>query len=75
MKAGIKTPCQKFNFTYRYIDGVLSLNNSKFSEYLEFIYPHELEIKETSEMISASSYLSILTKGLRQTCLLQLSRS
>ena len=43
------------NFTYRYIDDVLSLKNTKFAEYLEFIYPRELEIKEITET-AASSY-------------------
>ena len=52
-----KRLAQQFNFTYRYIDDVLSLNNSKFSEYLEFIYPRELEIKETTETTSSASYL------------------
>ena len=40
-------------------DNVLSLNNSKFSEHLEFVYPRELEIKETSETIISSSYLDL----------------
>ena len=34
-----------FNFTYRYIDDVLSINNSRFSEFLPLIYPPELEVK------------------------------
>ena len=29
---------QQFKFTYRYIDDVLSLKNTKFAEYLEFIH-------------------------------------
>jgi hypothetical protein len=28
-----------FNFTYMYIDDVLSINNSRFAEYLPLIYP------------------------------------
>ena len=36
---------------------VLSLKNTKFAEYLEFIYPRELEIKETTETSASSSYL------------------
>jgi hypothetical protein len=28
-----------FNFTYRYIDDVLSINNSRFAEFLPLIYP------------------------------------
>jgi hypothetical protein len=30
-----------FNFTYRYIDDVLSINNSRFAEFLPSIYPPE----------------------------------
>ena len=37
-----------FNFTFRYIDDVISLNNSKFSDYVERIYPIELEIKDSA---------------------------
>ena len=59
MRAGKECLAQQFNFTYRYIDNVLSLNNSKFSEYLEFIYPRELEIKETSETTTSSSYFDL----------------
>ena len=36
------------------IDDVLSLKNTKFAEYLEFIYPRELEIKETTETTTSS---------------------
>jgi hypothetical protein len=43
-----------FNFTYRYIDDVLSINNSRFAEFLPLIYPPELEAKETTD---ESSYL------------------
>ena len=61
LKVGKKDLAQQFNFTYRYIDNVLSLNNTKFAEYLEFIYPHELEIKETEETAVSSSYLDFLS--------------
>ena len=57
LKAGKKHLAQQLNFTYSYIDDVLSLNNTKFAEYLEFIYPCELEIKETTETVASSSYL------------------
>ena len=35
---------QSFNFTFRYIDDVLSLNNNRFTDQLHLIYPSELEI-------------------------------
>ena len=50
LQAGKKHLAQQFNFTYRYIDDVLSLKNIKFVEYLEFIYQRELEIKETTRL-------------------------
>ena len=31
-----------FNFTYRYIDDVLSMNNPRFAEFLPLIYPPQL---------------------------------
>jgi hypothetical protein len=46
-----------FNFTYRYIDDVLSINNSRFAEFLPLIYPPELEVKETTDTASSASFL------------------
>ena len=49
-----------FNFTFRYIDDVLSLNNSQFSDYIDVIYPPELEIKDTTDSHNFASYLDLL---------------
>nr|ALK82329.1 copper/zinc superoxide dismutase [Pinctada fucata] len=49
-----------FNFTYRYIDDVLSINNPKFTDYLSSIYPSELEVKETTETNNSASYLDVM---------------
>ena len=38
-----------FNLTFRYVDDVLKLNNSKFNDYIDVIYPEELEIKDTTD--------------------------
>ena len=57
LQAGKKHLAQQINFTYRYIDDVLSLKNTKIEEHLEFIYSRELEIKETTETAASSSYL------------------
>jgi hypothetical protein len=46
-----------FNFTYRHIDDVLSINNSRFTEFLPLIYPPELEVKETTDTASPASFL------------------
>ena len=48
-----------FNFTYRYIDDVLSINNSRFAEFLPLIYPPELEVKETTDTTSSASFLDL----------------
>jgi hypothetical protein len=53
-----------FNFTYRYIDNVLSITNPRFAEFLSLIYPPEPEIKETTAIASSASiwtYTSNLT--------------
>jgi hypothetical protein len=48
-----------FNFTYRHIDDVLSINNSRFAEFLPLIYPPELEVKETTDTASSASFLDL----------------
>jgi hypothetical protein len=48
-----------FNFTYRYIDDVLSINNSRFAEFLPLIYPPELEVKVTTDTASSASFLDL----------------
>jgi hypothetical protein len=48
-----------FNFTFRYIDDVLSLNNSRFGDFVDHIYPIELEIKDTTDIDISASYLDI----------------
>ena len=58
-RQGQKKLASSFNFTYRYIDDVLSLNNSNFSDYLHCIYPKELEIKETTETNKSATYLDL----------------
>jgi len=54
-----KKLARSFNFTFRYIDDVLSLNNPTFSEHLDQIYPSELEIKETTDSKKSASYLDL----------------
>ena len=48
-----------FNFTYRYIGDGLSINNSRFAEFLPLIYPPELEVKETTDTASSASFLDL----------------
>jgi hypothetical protein len=47
------------NFTYRYIDDVISINNSRFAEFLPLIYPPELEVKKTPDTASSASFLDL----------------
>ncbi|KAK3087674.1 hypothetical protein FSP39_009018 [Pinctada imbricata] len=67
LSTGRKHLASQFNFTFRYIDDVLSINNPNFADHLHEIYPHELKIKETTESDRSASYLDILlsfdTKG------------
>jgi hypothetical protein len=48
-----------FDFTYRYIDDVLSINNSRFAEFLSLLYPPELEAKETTDTTLSASFLDL----------------
>ena len=57
LSAGKKRLASQFNFTYRYIDDVLSINNPDFENYLGQMYPPELEIKDTTESNTSASYL------------------
>ena len=45
---------------FQYIDDVLSLNNSKFGDYVERIYPIELEIKSTTDTVKSVAYLDYI---------------
>ena len=56
LSAGKKRLASQFNFTYRYIDDVLSINNPDFVNYLGQMYPPELEIKDTTESNTSASY-------------------
>ena len=47
------------NFTFRYIDDVLSLNNSKFGDCVWCIYPIGLEIKDITDTVKSASYIDL----------------
>ena len=46
-------------FTFRYIDDVLSLNNSRFGDFVDRRYHIELEIKVTTDTDMSASYLDL----------------
>ena len=63
LSTGKKKLSSQFNFTYRYIDDVLSMNNPDFEIYLcqmYKMYPAELQIKDTTESNTSASYLDLL---------------
>ena len=57
---GMKQLASQFNFTYRYIDDVLSINNPDFQNYLGQMYPAKLEIIDMTERNISASYLDCL---------------
>ena len=59
LKKTDKKLARSFNFSFRYIDDVLSLNNARFGDYLHLIYPKELEIKDTTDTPTSASYLDL----------------
>ena len=59
LKKKEKKLARSFNFTFRYIDDVLSLTNSRFGDFVDRIYPIELEIKDTTDADRSASYLDL----------------
>ena len=62
IKSGKRHLAKSFCFTFRYIDDVLSINNPTFGDYINIIYPVELEIKDTTDADHHASYLDLLLK-------------
>ena len=60
LSTGRKRLASQFNFTYRYIDDVLSINNSDFENYIGQIYLPKLKIKDTTESKTSASFLDLL---------------
>ena len=58
-KKNEKKIARSFNSTFRYIDHVLSLTNSRFGEFVDRIYPIEFEIKHTTDTDRFASYLDL----------------
>jgi hypothetical protein len=62
LKKNEKKLTLSFIFTFRYIDDVLSLNNSRFGDFVDRINPIELEIKDTTNTDRSDSYLDLHLK-------------
>ena len=52
-----KKLARSFNFTFHYIDDVLSLNNSRFGGFVDRIYPIDLEITDITDTDRSDAYL------------------
>jgi hypothetical protein len=59
LKKNEKNLARSFNFTFRYIDDVLLLNNSRFGDFVDRIYPIELAKKDTTDTDRSASYLDL----------------
>ena len=59
LKKNEKGLVRSLNFTLCYTDDVLSLNNSRFGDFVDRIYPIELEIKDTTNTDRSASYLDL----------------
>jgi uncharacterized protein with PQ loop repeat len=53
------TEAKSSNLTFVYIDDILSINDPHFTNWIPLIYPQTIEIKETTETASFSSFLDI----------------
>ena len=70
LKENEKKPARSFNVKVRYIDDVFSLNNYRFGDFVDHIYPIEIEInkgnnkitelrKDTTDNDRSASYLDL----------------
>ena len=55
LKKNEKKLARSFHFTFCYIDDVLSLNNSRFGDFVGRINPIELEITHTTDTDTSAS--------------------
>ena len=60
LKKNEKKIARSFNFMFRYTDAVPSLNNSKFGDFFDNIYPIELEINDTTDKNRSALYRYLL---------------
>ena len=50
---------ETFNSSIRYIDDELSLNNSRFNDYLHLIYPNKVVVKNATYTQKSASYIDL----------------
>ena len=59
LKKNKKKLARSFNFTFLYKDDVISLNNSRFGDFVDRIYSIKLEIKDTTDTDRSASCLGL----------------
>ena len=59
LKKNEKKLVRSFNFTFHYIDDVLSLHNSRLGDFVDRMDPIELEIKDTIDIYRYVAHLDI----------------
>ena len=59
LKKNKKKLARSFNFKFRYIDDILSLINSTFYDFVDRVYPVELELKDTTDTDRLTSYIDL----------------
>jgi hypothetical protein len=57
LKKNEKKLTQSSNFTFRYIDDILSINNYRFGNYVDRIFATVVEIKDVTDTDKSASYL------------------
>ena len=62
LKKNEKKLNRSFIFTFRYIEDVRSLTNSRFGDFVDRLHPIELEINDTTDTDRSDSYLDIHLK-------------
>ena len=58
-KKNEKKLARSYNFTFSYIYVILSLNNSRFGDFVDRIYPIQLETMDTTDTDKSVSYLDL----------------
>ena len=48
-----------FNCTYCYMNDVLAISNCKFCDFVDHLYPVQIEIKDTIETNMSASYIDL----------------
>ena len=59
LKESEKKLTRSLNFTFRNIDDVLSLNKSRLGDFVDHIYPIELETKDTTDTDRSAAFLDL----------------